>query len=131
MKVADKSMERVKALPAANASAVTDSVDLGAAEVGPVGANLDVVIEVEATTTLVDTYAISLTLEDSADNSTFAPVVGGPTYTVIGVTGNGSAAASFRGYLPPNTRRYLRAKAAIPTSAGSNIAKNFALKFKV
>lgn len=131
MKVADKSMERVKALPAANASAVTDSVDLGAAEAGPLGANLEVHLSVEATTTLVDTYDITLTLEDSADDSSWAPLEGGPTYTVPGKTGNGSDAASFRGYLPPNTRRYLRAKAAIPTSGGDNTGKNFTLQFRV
>lgn len=131
MKVADKSMERTKALPAAAASAVTDVVDLGAPELGPVGANLEVQLSVEATPSLVDDKTITFTFEDSADNSSYAQIVGSPTYVVTGAGGAGAAAAAWSFNLPSHTRRYLKAKATVLIGGGSNIAKYFTLKFKV
>ena len=131
MKVADKSMERTKALPAAAASAVTDVVDLGATEFGPVGANLEVQLSVEATPSLVDDKTITFTFEDSADDSSYAQIVGSPTYVVTGASSAGAAAAAWSFRLPQHTRRYLKAKATVLTGGGSNIAKYFTLKFKV
>ena len=124
-------MERTKALPAAAASAVTDVVDLGAPELGPVGTNLEVQLSVEACPNLVEAKTITFTFEDSADDSSYAAIEGSPTYVVTGGSGNGAAADAWSFNLPSHTRRYLKAKATVLTGGGSNIASDFTLKFKV
>ena len=124
-------MRRVTALPAANASASSDSVDLKADEVGPVGANLEVHMTLPAVPALVDDKVITVTFEDSADDSTFAAVVGAPVLSSTGVDTPGGPGDFARFYLPPGTRRYVRATAAVQADGGNNTGVDFTLDFKV
>ena len=132
MKVIDETMKRTKALPAAAASATTAVVDFGPdGPIGPIGTNLEVRLEVDACPNLVEAKTITFTFEDSADNSSYAPLEGCPTYVVTGGSGNGAAADGWSFHLPNHTRRYLKAKAAVLTAGGDNTGSNFTLLFKV
>ena len=131
MKISDINMERTKALPAAGAAAVSDSVDLYADEVGPVGANLEVHLELPALASLVDDKTCTITFQDSADDSTFAAVAGAPTLTLTGAGGAGAAADKVRFYLPPATRQYVRFSVAVAASGGDNTAASATMKFRV
>lgn len=131
MKISDETMKETKALPAAGASAVTDSVDLKTALVGPIGSELEVHVSVDALAVLVENETVTLTFEDSADNSTFTTIESAPSYVVTGGSGDGADAATWRFYLPPTTRRYFRASAAVSASGGDNTGDNFTLEFRV
>lgn len=118
------------ALPAAGATAVTAGIDLGQTLGGKLEA-VEVVVEIPVTTTLVDAKVITVTLKDSADGNSFTAIPGLAVLSVTGITGNGSAAFEQRVRLPPATRRYIRAEAAIPGDGGSNIAYDLTLSVLV
>ena len=110
------------ALPAANASAVTAVLDFGAALPGP--QKIEVSLELPALPSLVDTKKVTLDLEQSDDNSTFAVIPGTGNMSVVGAGGAGAAAKTFRLNLPPVFKRYVRAKAAVESGGGDNTAKS-------
>ncbi len=120
-------LKQTKALPAAGASASTDSVDLVQANAYPVNESFDVKVSVPATPDLVDTKIITFTIEDSADDSSFAAVTGLSTLTVT-ADGDGGAAAERIVKLPGSARRYVRATADVPADGGDNTAVEFALE---
>lgn len=106
------------AMPAAAATAVTASHDLS---VNPVnGIQLQVVIP--ALPALVDTKVATFTVQDSADDVTFATMVGVPAITRTGAGGAGSAALTTNIVLPPTVRRYVRLSITVESGGGSNIA---------
>ena len=121
-------LQKSIALPAAAATAVTASINFESTTLGPAADDIEATISIDATPSLVDDKTIILTVEDSADNSTFAAVAGIGTLTVTGASSAGAAAASQRFKFPPATRQYVRASAAVLTGGGSNIAKSFYLK---
>lgn len=122
----DGDFEVSKALPAAAASAVTDSLDLGQDKVQSLEA-IEFEISVPATPELVDAKTITYTIEDSADDVTFAAVDPLISTTSLGAGGAGAAAKLTRFRLPSHTRRYVRLKAAVEAAGGSNIAVSFTL----
>jgi hypothetical protein len=124
----DASLIKTKALPAAAAANATDSIDLGSTTLGPVADEIEVDISIEATPALVDDKTVTLTLKDSADNSSFAAIAGLATLVTTGAASAGAAATSRRVKLPPSTRRYLRLDAAVLTAGGDNTAKSYTLK---
>jgi hypothetical protein len=111
------------ALPAAGATANGSSIDLGSDEPGPIVDDFDVLVEVPATPSLADTKNITITLQDSADDSTFA-AIGALKAQVIGPAagGAGGSALEFRCKLPATVRRYVRASYAVDASGGDNTA---------
>jgi len=113
------------ALPAANASAVTPALDFGTALPGP--QKVELALELPALPSLADTKKCTLELEDSADNATFAVIAGTGNMSVVGAGGAGAAAKTFRVYLPPVFRRYVRAKATVDAVGGDNTAKSLTL----
>lgn len=124
----DVAQVKTQALPAAAASNNTASIDFGQTILGPLAGDLEVLVEIEATPALVDAKTITLTLKDSADNSTFAAI---PTLAAVvqtGASSAGAAANSVRFKLPPSCRRYLRLDAAVLTAGGDSTAKNYTLK---
>lgn len=131
MKIADNLLTRTKALPAAGAAAVTDSIDLKAEEVGPIGANLEVHVEIPALASLSDDKDAVVSFEDSADDSTFAAVTEMGSLTVTGAGGAGSSAATERFYLPPSVKRYLRATTSVEASGGDNTGDSITVKVRV
>lgn len=121
-------LQKTKALPAAAASASTASVNFESTTLGPAADDIEATISIDATPSLVDDKTIIITVEDSADDSSYTAIAGVGTLTVTGAGGAGAAAASQRFKFPPATRQYVRATAAVLTGGGSNIAKNFYFK---
>jgi hypothetical protein len=121
----DAELIKSKALPAAAASASTNSIDLG--QLTQEETYFEVLLTVPATPALVDTKTITFTFEDSANDSSFAAITGLSTLVTTGAGGAGAAATSRRVRLPATARRYIRATAAVETGGGSNIAVSFTL----
>lgn len=124
--IQDGALIQAVALPAAGASAVTGGIDLGT---GPHVGLIEGRLSLPATPALVDTKTISVTIEDSADNITFAAV---PELSALVITGAGGvgAAAALRDFrFPGGVRRYVRASAAVQAAGGSNVA--VALSFSI
>lgn len=113
------------ALPAAGASAVTASLDFGTALPGP--QKITLALELPALPSLANTKTATLEVEDSADNSSFAPIPGTGNMSVVGAGGTGAAAKIFRLNLPPVFRRYVRAKATVQADGGDNTAQSLTL----
>ena len=129
--IQDALLSVTKALPAANAANYTKSLDLGQVNGGEIE-NINLVVKVEATTALVATKTITLTLKDSTDNATFAAVAGVAALIVTGAdTTGGSAAFELRLRLPPDTKRYIRLDAAVAADGGDNTGKNYSLAILV
>lgn len=123
----DGDFEVTKALPAAAANNATDGLDLGQTKVQSLEA-IEFELAIPATPALVDAKVITFTVEDSADNSSFAAVDPLISTTVVGVaTSQGGAAKTVRFRLPSQTRRYVRVKAAVESGGGSNIAVSYTL----
>lgn len=132
MKLADESMKRTVALPAANAAALTAAVDLGSERVGPVGPPLEVHLSLPALPNLADTKKATVDLYDCDTlGGSYAPVATTGNMSVTGVSTSGSAAATWRLYLPPHTRRFVKARVAVEASGGDNTAKTLTLEFRV
>lgn len=127
-RLADANLTKTKVLPAAAGANAGNSIDLGQTTLGPLADDLEVLVEIEATPDLVDDKTITLTLKDSADDSTFAAIPSLATLVQTGASSAGAAAASRRYKLPPTTRRYIRLEAAVLTGGGDNTAKNYTLK---
>lgn len=117
-----------KALPAAGATAYTDALDL----VGEnfVAENIEFILGAEATPSLVDTKIITYSVEQSADNATWAAHPDVASVVKTGAGGAGATAFSSRFRLPSTTKRYIRGKAVVEAAGGSNVAKKFRLKAK-
>ena len=120
----DALLIKSSALPAANASNATASIDLTATNQGLT--YFEVSLSVPATPNLADTKKITFTFEDSADNSSFAAVAPLATLVVTG-TASGGAAAERIVRLPGVTRRYIRAAAAVESAGGTNTAVSYTI----
>lgn len=132
MKLSDELMKRIIALPAAAASALTALVDLGADRVGPVAHPLEVHLSLPALPSLVADKKVTVDLCDcDTSGGTYTPIPTTGNMIVTGGVGNGAAAKSWRLYLPPDTRRYVKAQVAVETGGGSNIAQSLTLEFRV
>ncbi len=110
----------VTALPAANANNNTASIDLGDASPGAATENFDVRISVPALPSLADGQTITLALQDSADNATFAAIGEFASFVRTGAGGTGAAAAERQLKLPATVRRYIRLNQAASATAGNN-----------
>jgi len=121
-------LQKTTALPAAAATANGASINLETDTLGPFADDIEATISIDAVPNLVDAKTIIVTVQDSADNSSFAAIAGVGTLTVTGASGTGAAAAVQRFKFPPATRQYVRASAAVLTAGGDNTAKNFYLK---
>lgn len=126
----DANLEKTSALPVAGATVNGPSLDLTMQTAFRVP-SVELLISVPATPALVDTKNIVFTLQDSADNVTFANVVGFPTLTVTGAGGAGAAAASVQAKLPLGLRRYIRVVEVADAAAGdsSGVTATLALVF--
>ena len=124
-KIQDDSLIRSKALPAADAANETDSFDLGQAEAHPVNESIDFKVSIPDAPALVEDKTITFTLEDSADDSTFAAIPQLATFVVTGKAGNGLDATARTYKLPGSTRRYVRVKVAVEADGGDNTGVSY------
>jgi|DEB0MinimDraft_10_1074344.scaffolds.fasta_scaffold15573_5 hypothetical protein len=132
MKIADHSMQVTKALPAAGASANTDSVDLKCGDqVGPIGYDFEVHVTLPDLDSLADDKDCTITFEDSADDSSFSAITAAPTFTLTGAGGAGATGDTWRFVLPPETRRYFRAVATVEAAGGDNTSESLTVDFRV
>ena len=111
----DAAFTKTKALPAA-ATAYTDSLDLGQDKVQSLE-QVELEIAVPA---LVEAKTVTVSVQDSADDSTFAAVDPAITTVITGGTGGGAAAKTVRFRLPSQTRRYVRLSLVVLTGGGDN-----------
>lgn len=123
----DADLKVTKALPAAAASNNTDTIDLKAVTPGVVGERIEVELALPALPNLVDAKTVTVTLKDSADDSTYAAIAELATFVVTGAGGVGSAAATRTVRLPSSTRRYIRAYVDVLTAGGSNVASSLTM----
>ena len=121
----DAELTRTLALPDAGNSASSESIDLSATEQAE--CHFEVEIKVPALANLADTKSVTVTLEDSADDASFAAIAGLAPLEVTGGAGGGAAAASLRVRLPNTARRYLRATADVEAAGGDSTADSLTL----
>jgi hypothetical protein len=109
-----------KALPAAAATNSHDGIDIGARSgtFGIVPDGVELEISWPALPALVEAKTVTFTVNDSADNSSFASL--GLTKVLTGGAGNGHAAGSVKFKLPDSTRRYVNVSQAVLTAGGDN-----------
>ena len=117
----DASFTKTGLLSNAATAAYSASLDLGQTAVQSLE-QLEFEIAVPATATLVNAKVMTLTIEESADNSTFAAVDPLISTTITGTAGNLSAAKTVRFRLPSQTKRYVRVKAITSADGGDNSA---------
>ena len=124
------------ALPASAGTVNGSSLDLGDAISGipyvtTETVNLQVLSPAFTTGMLGNTYTITYTVQDSADNSSFAAIGTLAAQVVTGAGGVGAAATTFTFKLPPNTRRYIRLSALTGASTGdcSTVSATLRLTF--
>lgn len=113
-----------KALPAAAATNYSDAIDLGDQAPGLKLKSWQIEVAIPALPSLVDAKTYTGTLQDSADNATFADVVVLAPIVLTGAGGAGAAAKTQLYPLPKDIRRYLRLKNVVLTAGGDNTAKS-------
>lgn len=130
MKQIDYTMTQAVALPAAGSAASTAAVDLGGKNVGPVGAALEVHLVTPALPALVDAKTVTLEITHCDTlGGAYVPVPGVGNMILTGAGGAGVAASRFRLYLPPDTQRYIKARATVLAAGGDNTAKSLSMEF--
>lgn len=107
-----------KAIPAQNTNEDSSALAIGASF--PEGVQVEVAVP--ATPSLADGQTITVTLQDSADNSSFAAIPELETLVVTGGGGTGAAAATRTVRLPPSARKFIRMNIAASATAGNNTA---------
>ena len=134
-KVYDLSTTTVLALPSAASTTVNGTmIDLGSVPNDVLAENLEVHLSFPALSTTIapDTRTFIFSIEDSADNSTYAALdpVASKTYTGAGGTGISavSALAPFQFKLPPTVRRYIRVKCVSGASTTDASALSYTVR---
>jgi hypothetical protein len=114
----DKSLARTVALPNAATTGNTNSVDLGKTLPFPITEAFHVKLDT-TTANGANNKNITIRLQDSADNTTFANIAELGALTVVDANGAGYPVGTLTVQLPPDTRRYLRAQATGEANGGN------------
>lgn len=122
--IRDTHLKVTKALPAAAATNYSDSIDLGDQAPGLKHQNKQMEVAIPATPSLVDAKTVTITIQDSADDSSFADVAPLASVVVTGASSAGAAAKTQLFPLPKDLRRYVRVKQVVLTGGGDNTAKS-------
>jgi hypothetical protein len=118
--IQDLTFTTSKALPAANANNDTSSFNLVQVAPGVELENVELMISVPALPALVEAKTLTISIQDSADDSSYATIAGLATLVITGGVGGGAAAATRYVRLPRGTRRYLRFNQAVMNGGGDN-----------
>lgn len=116
--IKDAKLVVTRVCPAAAANADSASIDLGQVNAFPINEEVDLQIAVPATDTLVEDKTLTVTVQDSADDSSFAAVATLPTVVVTGAATNISAAKTTVLKLAGSVRRYVRINVAVEAAGG-------------
>ena len=109
-----------KALPAANANHNTPTIDLEQVTGGIIEA-IAFEVAIPATPNLVEAKSITVTVQDSADDSSYTAIDPAISTTVVGAAAAaGGAAKTVRFRLPPTARRYIQLNLAVANGGGDN-----------
>lgn len=123
--IRDAALKVTKACPAAGANHNTGTIDLGCKNPGASVESFEVEIAIPALTSLADGKTLTVKLQDSADNTTFADIEQLASVVVTGVSSNkGSAASTVVVRLPSDVNRYVQANLAVAASGGDNTAQS-------
>lgn len=120
----DVLLKVTKAMPAANANHNSATLDLGPSGGAHAGTAPQLLLELPATPALVDAKSITLTVQDSLDDSTYATVEGYGNLKVTGAGGAGAAAKTWKLKLHDHVRRYVQINIAVENAGGDNTAKS-------
>lgn len=120
--IKDATFVKAKALPAAAAANNTATFDLGAG--GFVPEEIEVQIEIPALANLVDNKTLTIKVQDSANDSSYADVDPLIRTVITGDGGDGSSATTLRFRLPANIRRYVQFNQAVESGGGNNTASS-------
>ena len=118
--IRDTNLKKTKALNAAAGTIYSDSIDLIDSAPGIKLRNAQIEVAMPATPSLADTKTIIATIQDSADNSSFADVASLNPLTVTGASGAGAAAVTRKYKAPEDLRRYVRVKFVEASAGGDN-----------
>ena len=127
---ADALMTISNAFPAQNTTAAsTGSIDLGVAAPNLAGTDSDLVLTLPATSTATG-QTFTFTVQDSADNVTFAatgPIARLAPAVITGVA-SATAAQTFTWRLPANVRRYINVTVTASATTGNQTALSYTLQ---
>lgn len=109
-----------RALPAQNTNANSSAFDLEQAVPDSLPEHFELLLDIPATTTATG-QTITFTVQDSADNSSFAAV---PALATLVLTGASNATAATQRFirLPSTVRRYVRVNIAMSATTGDQTA---------
>lgn len=127
--IRDTNLKVTKALPAANATNYSDALDLQDKAPGIKMRDAQIEVVLPATQNLADTKTATITLQDSADNSSFADIATLAPIVATGAGGVGAATITRLFKLPEDVRRYVRTKQAIAAVGGDNTAVSVSLSY--
>lgn len=126
----DVDLKKSIALPAANASSNTASIDLRQEPVFPLNEQFEVEISIPALPDLVSAKSATFTLKHSTDDETFTAIPEVEPVVVL-ADGDGGDAVVRTIHLPGATHRYIRLDAEVELGGGDNtdVDATLALKF--
>lgn len=122
--IRDAALVVTKALPAAGANHNTDTLDLGSTNPGVTAEHFELEIAIPALPSLAADKTLTVKLQDSADDTTYADIEALASVVVTGVSTTGSAAKTVAVRLPSSVKRYVQANLAVAASGGDNTAKS-------
>lgn len=114
--LADATAQVTRALPAAAANVTSSGIYLGGD--GPHKERLKVRVELPANTVLVAAKLLTITLQDSADNSSFAAAAPAQSFVITGNTGFPAQDVYFD--INNSIRDYVAVNFAVETGGGNN-----------
>ena len=117
-RIIDAELTKSVALPNAANTANTAGIDLGKALPFPITEAFHVKLT-SSTGNGANNKNITIKVQDSADNTTFANIAELGALTVTDNNGAGYPAGSLTVSLPPDTRRYIRAQATGEANGGN------------
>lgn len=123
--VPDALLAATTALPTQTNTANSASVDLGPVNPALAGTHSDFLITAPDGAALNTGQTLTFTIQDSADNSSFAAVAALPTYVVTGVSNLIPVGSNRTFRLPPGIRRYVRVSCAASATAGTSASASF------
>lgn len=129
--VLDANYIKTTSLPSSASTVYSASLDLGDPVSGIPYSTTEIVNfqivapDLSSSPKIADAGTVTYTVQDSADNVTFAAITGLSTLVQTGAGGTGAAAATRTIKLPPATRRYVRVSAVTATSPGDLSTASF------
>lgn len=128
----DAALSQTKALPAAAGTVNGTAIDTHSVDAGNIGEFSTFTLSVPATPSLANSATLTFTVQDSADNSSFAAISNVPTLVMTGAGGVGSAAATLGPIRFPSTlRRYIRVSVVESAAGGDNSAVSMTYKINL